>query len=80
MERVLLVALAVGAVAVGTSSAVLRPGVVRIGGPEPPRLPAGVVVESWSGDVRDASPGRAGRRRVARDLSRFAGRGPSGAK
>ncbi|MFM7264246.1 MAG: hypothetical protein ACKOZW_01350 [Cyanobium sp.] len=67
MERALLVGLATGVVALGTSVAVLRPAVVWIGGPQPPALPAGVVVESWSG-------------KVGRDLSRFQGRGPSGAK
>ena len=80
MERALLVGLATGVVVLGTSAAVLRPAVVRVGDPQPPALPAGVVVESWSG-------GRSGRwgagtpgNRRARDLSRFQGRGPGGAK
>jgi hypothetical protein len=68
MERALLVALATGVVVAGTSTAVLRPAVVRLGGAQPPALPAGVVVESWSG-------GESGR-----DVSRFQGRGPGGAK
>ena len=78
MERALLVGLATGVVALGTTAAVLRPAVVRIGGPRPPALPAGVVVESWSGQASDGAGPAGGRRR--RDLSRFPGRGPSGAK
>ncbi|MFN9619049.1 MAG: hypothetical protein ACK55X_04975 [Synechococcaceae cyanobacterium] len=80
MERALLVALATGVVVVGTSAAVLRPAVVRIGGAQPPELPAGVVVESWSGEASGRGRSGAAVIRRGRDLSRFQGRGPSGAK
>jgi hypothetical protein len=80
MERALLVVLATGVVVAGTGAAVLRPAVVRIGAAQPPRLPPGVVVESWGGEESGSRrlDGGAGRR--GRDLSRFQGRGPSGAK
>lgn len=80
MERALLVGLAAGVVVVGTGAAVLRPAVVRIGGPQPPALPAGVVVESWSGEEGGSRRSGGGVIRRGRDLSRFQGRGPSGAK
>ena len=80
MERILLVGLATGVVVLGTSAAVLRPAVVRIGGPQPPALPAGAVVESWSGEESGSRRAGAGVSRRGRDPSRFQGRGPSGAK
>jgi hypothetical protein len=79
MERALIVGLAVGVVAIGSTAAVLRPGVVQVGGPQAPVLPQGVVVESWRGGGGGSGGASVGRRR-GRDLSRFQGRGPSGSK
>jgi hypothetical protein len=86
MERALLLGLAVGTVALGTAVGVLRPDVGRIGGPIAPEIPTRVlVVESQSGGG-GGSGGLGGGGGVSsgfgrgRDLSRFQGRGPSGAK
>jgi hypothetical protein len=80
MERHLILLLALVAAAVGTSAAVLRPGVFQIGQSQPPTVGSGVVVRSGQGlrSYRGEStrPGRSGRAR----WQSFQGRGPGGAK
>lgn len=74
MERGLLLALLLTAVAGGTLLAVVRPGQFRIGQDGTPRAGSGMVYRGST---------RAGRWRPARerqDWSRFQGRGPGGAK
>ena len=68
MERALIVAVAVVVVGLGCGVAVLRPGLAPVGTMPPPSLGSGGTVRSWSGLRR------------GQVVSRFAGRGPAGAK
>lgn len=68
MDRALIVAVAVVVVGLGCGVAVLRPGLAPVGTTASPSLEAGRR-------VRVLSDGRR-----AQDVSRFAGRGPAGAK
>ncbi len=79
MERHLILLLALLAVLLGTSQAVLRQGVFQLGQSGPPPLGSGVRWRPVAGlEIEGAMPRRspAGRQR----WSRFQGRGPSGAK
>ena len=68
MDRALIVAVAVVVVGLGCGVAVLRPGLAPVGTTALPSLGSGGRVRVWPD----------GRR--AQDVSRFAGRGPAGAK
>ena len=80
MERHLILLLALAAATLGTSAAVLRPGVFQLGQSAPPALGSGVVMRSGQGlrPQRSAPirPGGGGRAR----WQNFQGRGPGGAK
>jgi hypothetical protein len=79
MERHLILLLALLAVLLGTSQALLRQGVFQLGQSGPPPLGSGVRWRPVAGmEIDGAMPRRtpAGRQR----WSRFQGRGPSGAK
>ena len=74
MERALILALTVTAVLVGTSAAVIRPGVYRLGDEGTPRPGTGVAFRGGYRQGRWRSDG------YRRDWGGFQGRGLSGAK
>ena len=79
MDRALIVGVAVVTVGLGCGTAVLRPGLAPVGTLPPPSFGSGVVVESWGGGGGGGAAASRGPRRRP-DVSRFAGRGPGGAK